>query len=171
MFRHDPVLYDAMSYFARQRPSHRQHLTIIAVTIALLATACGGSEDSNDSTPAAASTAAPEATPVQLLQPDALGDTLAANPEMPLINVHIPYEDHIEGTDAFIAFDSILDSPDLPTDKTAPLALYCRSGNMSAQASATLADAGYTNIIDLDGGMNAWEQSGKPLVDDPTAAD
>lgn len=160
-----------MSYFARLRPS-RKHPIIIAVTIALMATACGSSADSNDSTPAAATiTAPPEAAPVQLLQPDGLSDALAASPEMPLINVHIPYEDHIEGTDAFIAFDSILDSPDLPTDKTAPLALYCRSGNMSAQASATLVDAGYTNIIDLDGGMNAWEQSGKPLLDDPTAAD
>ncbi len=160
-----------MSYIARHRPSHRKHPIIIAVTIALMATACGSSEDSNDSTPTAAIAAAPESTPVKLLQPEGLSDALAASPEMPLINVHIPYEDHIEGTDAFIAFDSILDSPDLPTDKTAPLALYCRSGNMSAQASATLVDAGYTNIIDLDGGMNAWEESGKLLVDDPTAAD
>ena len=92
-------------------------------------------------------------------------------PEMPLINVHIPYEDHIEGTDAFIAFDSILESADLPTDKSAPVALYCRSGNMSGQASAVLADAGYTNVIDLDGGMNAWEASGNPLIDDPSVAE
>ena len=90
---------------------------------------------------------------------------------MALINVHIPYNDHIEGTDAFIAFDSILDSEDLPTDKAAPIALYCRSGNMSAQASAVLADAGYTNVIDLDGGMNAWEASGNPLVDDPSVTE
>ena len=90
---------------------------------------------------------------------------------MPLINVHIPYEDHIDGTDSFIAFDSILESADLPTDKSAPLALYCRSGNMSGQASAVLADAGYTNVIDLDGGMNAWEASGNPLIDDPSVAE
>ena len=90
---------------------------------------------------------------------------------MPVINVHIPYDDHIEGTDAFIAFDSILESPDLPTDKAAPIALYCRSGNMSAQAAAALVDAGYTDVVDLDGAMNAWEASGNPLVDDPSVAE
>ena len=89
---------------------------------------------------------------------------------MPLINVHIPYEGHIDGTDAFIAFDSILESPDLPDDKSAPIALYCRSGNMSAQAAADLAGAGYTNVLDLDGGMNAWQGDGNTLLDDPSAA-
>ena len=88
-----------------------------------------------------------------------------------MINVHIPYEDHIDGTDAFIAFDSILESTDLPSDRSAPIALYCRSGNMSGQASADLAAAGYTNVIDLEGGMNAWEADGKTLLDDPSAVD
>lgn len=88
-----------------------------------------------------------------------------------MINVHIPYEGHIDGTDEFIAFDSILDSPDLPTNKTAPIALYCRSGSMSAQATDDLVAAGYTDVIDLQGGMNAWTQDGEELLDDPSAAE
>ncbi|MEO6569904.1 MAG: rhodanese-like domain-containing protein, partial [Ilumatobacteraceae bacterium] len=66
---------------------------------------------------------------------------------------------------------SILDSEDLPMDRTAPIALYCRSGNMSAQATEDLIEAGYTNVIVLDGGMNAWVASGNGLVDDPTIVD
>ena len=55
----------------------------------------------------------------------------------------------------------------LPADRTAPLALYCRTGPMSADAARTLADAGYTNIVELAGGMGAWTQSGRPLIGRP----
>lgn len=157
-----------MSYIARLLRSTPLYLALIAV--ALVSTACGGSDASEDSLPAVEVTS-PESSPIELVDPAGLSAALTASPEMPLINVHIPYEDHIDGTDSFIAFDSILESADLPTDKSAPLALYCRSGNMSGQASAVLADAGYTNVIDLDGGMNAWEASGNPLIDDPSVAE
>jgi len=52
----------------------------------------------------------------------------------------------------------------LPNDRDATIALYCRSGSMSAEASAALLKAGYTDVRDLDGGMIAWEQSGRDLL-------
>lgn len=159
-----------MSYLSRNIQTKRLRLIAAAVAVAAVATACGGSEASEDPLTTIEVTTA-EVSPVDLLDPDGFGAAVLANPDMPVINVHIPYDDHIEGTDAFIPFDSILESPDLPTDKTAPIALYCRSGNMSAEASTVLTDAGYTNVIDLDGGMNAWEASGNQLIDDPTAAE
>lgn len=159
-----------MSYIALQLRSNRFRLSVIAVAFATVSAACGGSDASEDSLPPLEVTST-EASVVELVDPDGFSAALAASPEMELINVHIPYEDHIDGTDAFIAFDSILESADLPTDKQAPIALYCRSGNMSAQAAAALAGAGYTNVIDLDGGMNAWEADGNPLIDDPTVAE
>lgn len=126
--------------------------------------ACSGSDAPVASTPVTT-----PSNPIDLASPADFDTYLADNPETPLINVHIPYEQHIEGTDAFIAFDSILESEELPTDLSAPIALYCRSGSMSARASADLVAAGYTNVIDLDGGMNAWAASGNTLLDDPTA--
>lgn len=40
-------------------------------------------------------------------------------------------------------------------DKNAPLYLYCRSGNRSAQAGEILLGLGYTNLKDL-GGLLSW---------------
>jgi len=36
---------------------------------------------------------------------------------------------------------------------------YCRSGNRSGQACLVLETAGFTNVKNLAGGMNAWQDS------------
>jgi rhodanese-related sulfurtransferase len=45
-----------------------------------------------------------------------------------------------------------------------PLAIYCRSGPMSATAAATLHDLGFHNIVGLRGGMRTWQADGRPLI-------
>ncbi|MEP1124668.1 MAG: hypothetical protein ABJH68_12355 [Ilumatobacter sp.] len=40
----------------------------------------------------------------------------------------------------------------------------------SAPVTADLAAAGYVDVIDPDGGMNAWDARGNSLLDDPAAA-
>lgn len=140
----------------------RWQLAAVSATLSLGAVACGGDDTDQALVDTAVDTTV-AASPSQLLEVDDFEDFLDSEPSAVLVNVHIPYEGHIDGTDTFIPFDEIGTWDDLPADLDAPLALYCRSGNMSAQATDVLVDLGYTNIVDLDGGMNAWTAAGNQL--------
>ena len=93
-------------------------------------------------------------------------NTMLKNKDFVFINVHIPFEGNIAGTDLSIAYDQI-NTPEnlsqLPDDKNAKIVLYCRSGRMSAIAAEALVSQGYTNIWDLAGGMVDWKAAGFKL--------
>lgn len=80
-----------------------------------------------------------------------------------LVNTHIPFQGKLPHTDLSIPYNEIGRSlNELPKDKDAKIALYCRSGRMSA-AAETLVGLGYTNVRDLGGGIEAWEDAGYRL--------
>ncbi len=47
---------------------------------------------------------------------------------------------------------------EIPKDK--PVIVTCRSGNRSGQATDFLRQQGYTNVHNMTGGLNAWQQAG-----------
>lgn len=76
-----------------------------------------------------------------------------------LLDVHIPEQEHIEGTDAFIPYNDLESfASDLPEDKDTEIVVYCRSGGMSPSAAKELLDMGYTNVSELEGGINAYNE-------------
>jgi rhodanese-related sulfurtransferase len=89
---------------------------------------------------------------------------LVEREDVTLVNVHIPYEGELPDTDLFIAYDEIADHLDELPAKDAPIVLYCRSGSMSTSAAQELAELGYSNVLEVDGGFNAWKAAGYELL-------
>lgn len=48
---------------------------------------------------------------------------------------------------------------DAVSDKDEPLVLYCAGGNRGALATASLTSLGYTNVVNVRGGLHAWRKS------------
>lgn len=136
----------------------------VALAGALAVAGCSGDDGDGDETDDYGD-AEPEAAAV-LVGPDDFAARMD-DPDAFVVNVHIPYEGEIDGTDAFIPFDEIEGDDRLPEDRDTEILLYCKSGRMSAEAAQTLLDESYTDVVDLDGGMNAWEDSGRELIDRP----
>jgi len=51
-------------------------------------------------------------------------------------------------------------SSELNAYKNSPLIVQCRSGRRSKEGYQILESAGFTNLYNLDGGINAWTASG-----------
>ena len=45
-------------------------------------------------------------------------------------------------------------------DKDARIVIHCASGGRSALAAKSLKEMGYTNVANMDGGINAWREKG-----------
>ncbi len=50
----------------------------------------------------------------------------------------------------------------LPKDR--PVHVYCGSGFRSERAAIRIAELGFKNVIDLEGGIKAWKDAGFPVV-------
>jgi len=79
-----------------------------------------------------------------------------------LVNTQIPFEGDIPGTDFSIPYDEIgANLEKLPED--AKVILYCMTGPMSTEAAEVLVGRSYEDILELDGGMEAWRDAGFSL--------
>lgn len=83
-----------------------------------------------------------------------------------LIDVRTPeevQEGYIAGAKNINFYDENFAEQVKTLHKNQPVFLYCRSGGRSGKASQMLLEAGFTQVYDLQGGMNAWSSENMPI--------
>jgi len=88
---------------------------------------------------------------------------LEGDPKPLLINVHIPFEGEIVGTDLHISYTNLKGLEAALGDKGRWAILYCKTGPMSAQAVNKLVSLGYWNLLDMPEGFAKWMIAGYPF--------
>lgn len=84
-----------------------------------------------------------------------------------VIDVRSPEEfaaGHIAGAINIDVEGDAFDEGIAALDQSKTYAVYCHSGRRSLIAANTMADAGFTSIYNLDGGIIAWDAAGYELV-------
>lgn len=73
-------------------------------------------------------------------------------------NGHLPSARHLEFSELQAKIGQIA------KNKASPVLLVCQNGLQSNKASRIVREAGYTEVHVLQGGLNAWQQAGMPVV-------
>lgn len=88
-------------------------------------------------------------------------DQLRKDDQYTLLDVRTEEEHaafHLEGAQSMNYLgDGFLDKMEA-MDPTAHYLVYCRSGRRSVRACTLMKNAGFTNLIHLDGGLNAYDE-------------
>lgn len=102
-----------------------------------------------------------------LVSPANLTAELVENPPF-LLDVRTPEEvtkdGYIEGSQNVWVNELVNNLGSLPEDKDAPIVVYCAAGTRGAYAKIMLGLLGYTNVRNLQGGLNAWKAAELPVV-------
>ncbi len=74
-------------------------------------------------------------------------------------------EGHLKGAKLVtLSEEGFADKAKAVLDPKKPVVVYCRSGNRSAKAAKLLRDGGFATVLDMAGGIVAWQKEGKPVV-------
>ncbi len=106
---------------------------------------------------------------VQSIEPKALYDLIQKGQSIELIDVRTPVEYreiHAESA-RLVPLDTLDPKAFMEARngaKDEPIYLICRSGKRGQKGCEKFLDAGYTNVINVEGGTQAWEKAGLPVV-------
>jgi phage shock protein E len=137
---------------------------------ALSSCAAGGTQaEAQVAAPGAATAEAPTpAGGLRTVPVEQFAAAIAALPAPRLLDVRTPEEfasGHLAGAEnldfnARASFEAQLAA----LDRNAPYAIYCRSDNRSGQALEMMRGLGFTDVVDLAGGIIAWQAAGRPVT-------
>ncbi|MFN3754243.1 thioredoxin domain-containing protein [Flavobacterium sp.] len=102
---------------------------------------------------------------IQTLEAKAYNEKLKTTENPQLIDVRTPQEfsiDHLENATNININNSDFASKVAEYDKTRPIFVYCKVGGRSAQAADKLAELGFKEIYNLEGGIMKWTANDLP---------
>ncbi|WP_417445110.1 rhodanese-like domain-containing protein [Joostella sp.] len=102
----------------------------------------------------------------QVKEMDITTFNMESSDELVLIDVRTPDEfkaGHLKEAKNINVKDDAFIAEVKKVDKSKSVYLYCKAGGRSAVAAKILDSLGYKNIVNLDGGFDAWEKAGKPF--------
>ena len=133
----------------------------------LLLTGVGACSSPEESAPTAAEDTAGE-TGIRGADPDAVADLLEDPPDgLQILDLRTPdefAEGHIEGATMIDFYEPDFAEQLGELDRDRPYVIYCRSGSRSGQTREVMADLGFADVTDLDGGVLAWTADGHELT-------
>jgi rhodanese-related sulfurtransferase len=106
-------------------------------------------------------------SPTRTFRPADLESLSREHPELRMIDVRTPAEfasGHISGSYNVPLPDLAEHRRELTATSAGPVVLICRSGGRADTASDQLHAAGLDDVRVLAGGVDAWEASGRPLL-------
>lgn len=83
-----------------------------------------------------------------------------------LIDVRTPKEyksGYIDGAVNIHLYDKDFGERIDELDKNETVYVYCKAGGRSAEAVEIMQEKGFKHIVELDGGMDAWNEAAKPV--------
>ena len=99
------------------------------------------------------------------LSVQAIKARLDAGESLLLVDIREPYElmiSHLDGAQA-IPMSEIQDRyTEIPRDR--PVVIFCHHGVRSVRVIEALQEIGYTNLINMQGGIDAWSKEIDPAV-------
>lgn len=98
---------------------------------------------------------------MQTITPEELKKRLDSGEDVILVDVREPHEReeyNIGGIHVPLGDIRAMQVDELEDFKDKELVVYCRSGNRSGQACMVLETMGFTNLVNLTGGMLAWQE-------------
>jgi rhodanese-related sulfurtransferase len=148
----------------------RALIALSLITAVVVLAGCGGGGGNTTATTSATSSAGLPGTRIEvdggaywLITPAQLAGMQRSS--FLLVDVDETPAMVITSTEMYVSYDKINDNLDkFPADKDRPIVVYCIAGMTSQNAAEALVAAGYTRVMDLDGGTMAWQQQGYPVA-------
>ena len=101
----------------------------------------------------------------QKVEPKEFAQKMAAEKGQ-VVDVRTPKEfkvGHIADAVNMHVYDKDFEQRIEKLDKSKPVYVYCKVGGRSAEAVEIMQQKGFKKIVELEGGMDAWLEAGKPV--------